>query len=113
MKETFTTISSRVDFKFVEFAKENSGRGKRFKDISACVRYYLDLGQKTESLMKIRKIPERQQELDSKLTHLMNKEKVENVIETMDEEELDSILFLANNAKKQKIQMIIDLVNKN
>jgi len=112
MDENLTSMSLRVTFGFQQFAKSNSGGGKRFKDISACARYYIELGQRTEKLIEIRKNPEKQQEFDEKLQQLMKQEEIENVLETCSEDQLDSIIQLAMNQKKQKVQTVIDLVNK-
>jgi len=112
MNEFYASVTVRVSFDFVKFLAENSGKGKKFRDKSAGLRHYVELGQRVESLIEIRKDPKKQKEFDEKLAHIMNTENLGNIIDTMDETELDAILVLASSAKKKKIQQVIDLVKK-
>jgi len=106
------SITVRVSYSFRKFLKENSGQGKKFRDMSEGLRHYCELGKRTEKLIEIRKDPEKQKEFEEKLQSLMQFDNMESVLDGMSEDELDSVILLAENLKTQKVQQVLDLVTK-
>jgi len=112
MKESLTSRSVRLTFEFDTYAQTVSGKAKRFKDLSACVRYYVDLGRNAEKIIEINKNPQKQKQFEEKVGHMINKDNAKKVLETMTEEELDGFIFDASMLKRQKVQQFLDMVAK-
>lgn len=109
MIESLTSRSVRLTFDFDTYAQSVSGKAKRFRDISACVRYYVDLGRNAEKIIEINKDPQKLKEFEDKLSHMINKENAVKVLETMNETELDAFIFQASMLKKQQIQQFLKI----
>ena len=83
------------------------GPGLKYQSRSEVVRSLVTLGLHIESLMEIQKDPKRKQEFDEKLSALYHEKNVEKTLETMNEDQLNSIIFYAQNIKDKKVQLLI------
>lgn len=80
---------------------------KKYTDRSDAIRQRYDLGKQTEALIAIQQDPEKRHEFESQLANLLKSEKVEQILDVLDENALNGVIFYAKNLKDKKVQQAL------
>lgn len=105
-KKYFGSVTLRFDTKELEVIDEEVTQ-KKFADRSDAIRQRYELGKQTEALVKIHQDPEKRQEFESQLSNLISSDKVEQILDGLDENALNGVIFYAKNLKDKKVQQAL------
>jgi len=101
------SITMRCSIKFLQEIKPLCGRGKKYSDVSAAIRYYIERGRQFENLLEIYNNPELRSKFEGTLKRIAEEKDLEKYFETIDPKLLDSIIFVAKNKKDAKIKQLL------
>ena len=104
------SITVRLPISMLQELDSKSGSKQKYRDRSAALRSLVTLGLRVESLLEIQNDPEKKQEFEEKFASLLKEKNVEQSLEAMDETQLNSIIFIANNLKEKKVQLLLDSI---
>lgn len=104
------SITVRLTFAQLQKIAENSAsnpkekRIKPFADKSDCVRQILEIGWQTWELLQLKANPEKWNEFQAKMSHIVNTEAAKQVIETMTDAEQDSMIAFIKYQKDKRVE---------
>lgn len=105
--EFLGSITTRISWKMLQELKTKYGRGRKYRDRSDAIRSIIALGLRTDSMMQIMNDPEKKKEFREKFSSLLKEKDIEKQLETMNEEQLNYVVFLATNLKEKKVEQLL------
>lgn len=108
MEDKFlASVTVRLSMKILEQIDKVSGRGKKFTDKSAALRYYIERGMQFEALLTIYNNQEKRAEFEGKLGAIVKEKNMEELFETFDPEMLKSVILLAKTKLDSKYEQLM------
>lgn len=102
-------INLRVAYSLIEDAVRAVENGE-FDNESEYYRTAINFGNKVIALQRIKNDPKKQKEFEEKLHQLLKMSDIERTMQTMTDEQLRTVEFIAKNVREKKVQqMIIDI----